>query len=46
MKLKTVKEMQEMSTLELNHYHDALTENTRIAWHVLRVKEAIDESRS
>ena len=44
MKVVNPKEMEQMSTLELKHYHDALTENVRVAWHLLRYREATDDA--
>lgn len=46
MKLLGPEELQGMSTLELKHYYEAINENSRVAWHMLRVKEAIDDARN
>ena len=38
-------QMQELTTEELKQYYEAMKENSTLAWHVLRVKEAIDDVR-
>ena len=45
-KILAPEQMQELTTEELKQYYEAINENSTLAWHVLRVKEAIDDARN